>query len=287
MPFAHGEKEEKNLKKRVLSAVMALALCLSLLPATAVAAEADTTAQTAGTHAHYLCGGTDCNKEGHAQEDGMTTFEPWPGIDHVTTGHAYYLTSDIGRFTVPENVDLTICLNGHNISSSYDGPTIEVKPGATFTLCDCKGSGNGQNSRIRHSGGTNETYGIGVLVGEKTSVSNGAVFNMYGGTISNNNAYEDYEQDGGGVTVDGGTFNLYGGTISNNKALSGNKVGGGVFVGNQGTFNMSGGTITENTAYKGGGVCVGGSYQSSDTTWFCGTFNMSGGSITNNTTGGV
>ena len=240
-----------------------------------------------GTHEHYLCGGTECNEKGHElEEGGMTTFEPWTK-DAVTTGGAYYLTGDIGGFTVPDGVDLTLCLNGHNISSSYDGPTIKVEPGATFTLCDCNGSGNGQNSRIRHSGGTNETYGIGVLVGEKTSVSNGAVFNMYGGTISNNNAYEDYEQDGGGVTVDGGTFNLYGGTISNNKALSGNKVGGGVFVGNQGTFNMSGGTITENTAYKGGGVCVGGSYQSSDTTWFCGTFNMSGGSITGNTSGGV
>ena len=240
-----------------------------------------------GTHEHYLCGGTECNEKGHElEEGGMTTFEPWTK-DAVTTGGAYYLTGDLDGLTVPDGVDLTLCLNGHNISSSYDGPTIKVEPGATFTLCDCNGSGNGQNSRIRHSGGTNETYGIGVLVGEKTSVSNGAVFNMYGGTISNNNAYEDYEQDGGGVTVDGGTFNLYGGTISNNKALSGNKVGGGVFVGNQGTFNMSGGTITENTAYKGGGVCVGGSYQSSDTTWFCGTFNMSGGSITDNTSGGV
>ena len=45
MPFAHGEKEEKNLKKRVLSAVMALALCLSLLPGVALAAETEGTAQ--------------------------------------------------------------------------------------------------------------------------------------------------------------------------------------------------------------------------------------------------
>ena len=273
------------MKKRLLSWLMVLTLCLTLLPATALAAEATPAAQTAGTHEHYLCGGTGCNQKGHEQEDGMTTFEPWPGIDNVITGHAYYLTENLNSFTVPSDVNLTLCLNGYDISSSDNGPTIEVKPGATFTLCDCKGSSS-LGGCITHSSRDNKR-GIGVLVGEKTSAKNSAVFNMYGGTISGNIAVQDDEFDGGGVTVDGGTFNLYGGTISNNEALSGNKVGGGVFVGNQGIFNMSGGTITNNKAYRGGGVCVGGSYQSSDTTWFCGTFNMSGGSITDNTSGGV
>ena len=238
------------------------------------------------THAHFLCGGTKCNGEGHEREEGgMTTFEPWPGIVNVITGHAYYLTEDLNSFTVPDGVDLTLCLNGYDISSSYDGPTIKVEPGATFTLCDCKGSSS-LGGCITHSI-RDSKRGVGVLVGEKTSAKNSAVFNMYGGTISYNTAVQGDEFDGGGVTVDGGTFNLYSGTISDNEALSGNKVGGGVFIGNQGTFNMSGGTITNNKAYRGGGVCVGGSYQSSDTTWFCGTFNMSGGSITNNISGGV
>ena len=85
----------------------------------ALAAEANSAA-----HEHFLCGGTTCNEEGHGKENKKTTFEPWPGIDHVITGHAYYLTENLNSFTVPDGVELTLCLNGHNISSSYDSPTI-------------------------------------------------------------------------------------------------------------------------------------------------------------------
>ena len=87
---------------------------------------------------------------------------------------------------------------------------------------------------------------------------------------------------GSGVYIKSGTFNMYGGTIVGNSGSS-NK-GGGVFVGFNGsgnTFNMYGGAITgnrvsgESTSDGGAGVYVRGDSN---------TFNMYGGEITNNAT---
>ena len=314
--------EDRNMKKRLISWLLILALCVSILPAATLAAEPEDTALTGAeqtvdpaetepesdpaeakqaitpaepvravsansegtTHTHFLCGETDaCNKEGHDEGDNKVTFTAWPGISNVVDGGAYYLTESVGSFTVPNGVNLTLCLNGFYISqASSNDPAVTVKPGATFTLCDCKGS-NADGGSITHSSRDNK-YGIGVYVGERASAKNTAIFNMYSGTISYNTSIDGV--DGGGVTVMGGTFNMYGGTISYNRALSGKGIGGGVFVANQGTFNMSGGTIANNQAISGGGVFVGGSYTSAERIWFNGTFNMSGGSITGNTAGG-
>ena len=241
-------------------------------------------ALAAGTgHTHPICGDKDCSEHGGNVSD-------WQGVSTLTAemeaGH-YYLTDYVTIHSTwkPQN-GVVLCLNGYGITLDADGPVIEVQPGATFTLCDCKGDGNGGSiTHDRRSG----YHGIGVIVGALDSVENSAVFNMYGGTISGNEAPEDDEADGGGVTVGGGTFNMYGGTISYNMAYSGKAIGGGVFIGSLGTFNMSGGTITENKAGRGGGVFVGGYYGKvkDDDAKYGGTFNMTGGEITGNTTGGV
>ena len=274
------------MKKRLLSWLMVLTLCLTLLPATALAAEATPTAQTGETHEHFLCGKTDaCNKVGHDEGDKKVTFEPWPGIDHVTTGHAYYLTKNLNSFTVPDGVNLTLCLNGYSITSNSEGSTITVKPGATFTLCNCKGG----DCYIGHS---RDVYGAGVFVGAKDDSPDGdgrndAKFYMYGGTISGNSDGEPQGSYiyGSGVVVMGGMFCMYGGTITNNSVNIGSKsYGGGVSVFNNGTFNMSGGEITDNKANYGGGVSVGlgvGINHAENKTG--GTFSMSGGEITLNT----
>ena len=90
------------------------------------------------------------------------------------------------------------------------------------------------------------------------------VFEMSGGTISNNT-------NGGVYVSDGGNFTMNGGTISNNTATD----GGGVYI-NCGTFTMISGTIFGNTAHKsGGGVRVGDRFN--------GRFNMRGGNIYSNT----
>ena len=237
------------------------------------------------THEHYLCGGTECNGEGHEQEGKKTTFEPWTG-SATTTGGAYYLTENLGSFTVPSGVNLTLCLNGFSIISGSEGSVITVKPGATFTLCNCKGG----DCYIGHS---RNVYGAGVFVGEKDDSMEGtgqntAAFYMYGGTIGGNSDSATKAGDyiyGSGVVVMGGTFYMYGGAIKNNSVntVTNKSYGGGVSVFNNGTFNMSGGTITGNTGYYGGGVSVGlgvGINHAQNKTG--GTFTMSGGRIYNN-----
>ena len=208
-------------------------------------------ALAAGTgHTHYLCGGTDCNRKGHGQEDTKTTFEPWTGT--VATG-AYYLTKDISGFTVPSGVKLTLCLNGYNITSdgAQNEDVITVKPGATFTLCDCKRDGTTDYGTIGHR--------------------------------------RPDQFNGSGVTVENGTFNMYGGKIANNTVGNpdfnkSNGYGGGVLVFNKGIFNMIGGEITGNRAKYGGGVSVGTAYGLHDNTAedIGGTFNMTGGKISGN-----
>ena len=90
------------------------------------------------------------------------------------------------------------------------------------------------------------------------------------GTIGH---YNPTENQGPGVNVSG-TFNMYGGKIFQNQVrfYDGNPrgYGGGVLVSRTGTFNMFGGEITGNTAKSGGGVYVDG------------TFSMSGGTIYDN-----
>ena len=253
------------------------ALCEALSGLTAV--QAETTSGHTGDHGEYTL------------PEGKT----WTGINNITAemdAGYYYLTDYVTISSTWKPKDgVVLCLNGYGITLSADGPAIQVQPDVTFTLCDCNGSNNGRYSSIRHSGGTNEKYGIGVLVGALDSVRNTAEFNMYGGTISYNMSISGGDVEGGGVTVAGGTFNMYGGTISDNKSLFGKGIGGGVFIANHGTFNMSGGEITQNGAKIGGGVFVGGYYGADATEKekdanYGGTFYMSGGSITGNTAGG-
>lgn len=255
------------------------AVCEALSSLTAV--------QAGETHEHYLCGGDTCNEEGHEEEKNSVTFTKWPGIGNVVDGGAYYLTENLGSFTVPSGVNLTLCLNGFSIISGSEGSVITVKPGATFTLCNCKGG----DCYIGHS---RNVYGAGVFVGEKddsgvSSGENDAKFYMYGGTIGSNRDTEagyDYTF-GSGVVVMGGTFYMYGGKITNNSVDASDynhSYGGGVSIYNNGTFNMSGGEITGNMSKNGGGgVSVGlgvGIEHAQNKTG--GTFTMSGGRIYNN-----
>ena len=201
----------------------------------------------------------------------------------------YYLASDVtisSTWNVPSGTT-NLCLNGHTIKGSGVENVIRVNAGCTLMVCDCGTTGTitGSSSYngYRYGGGVYAVNGhfilkSGTISGNslKASVSGGggveiegadALFDMYGGTICNNEA--GY---GGGVYVRGGTFNFYDGVISNNKAVSTD--GGGVHIyGSASTFNMYSGSIINNTAKAGGGIGVSGG----------GTVNISGGTISDNT----
>ena len=267
------------MKKRILSCFMALALCLTLLPATALAEDA------AQAHTHFLCGTNSCKSEDHTDEGKKTTFEKRlksddsglrivegdsidgnpAGTDDALTGWllpagAYYLQ---GEVTIDKPIvirnKVTICLNGKTLQSTAENKPVFQIIGGELTLTNCEGTGKVIHSSSRGGRGTGvqvelggkfnlyggtitqnmAEYGGGVLV------KSGTAFNMYGGSITDNTADGNQGYGGGGVCVQGGTFTMNGGTIAANRATiyTGRGNGGGVSVADGGTFEMNGGTI--------------------------------------------
>lgn len=222
----------------------------------------------------------------------------WVATENSTAGLGGTTYFDSGRIKVPKGTNITIDLNGHSINRNLtegigNGQVILVEGNLTVTDGATGGkitggynrptSGPAYGGGIYVNGGTlklkggsiegnrvNLTtfYGIGV------SVHNGGQFDMYGGTIANNentaaNANAGY---GGGVGVySSGTFNMYGGTIERNSAT----YGGGVAsytISTAANINIESGKISENTATSGGGVYV--SYRANVT--------LKGGEISSN-----
>ena len=249
------------MKKRILSCLMALALCLTLLPATAQAAEG-------GHQDHCLCGKTHNSNITTHEEGNLTAFatklyntsgdSDWytqgpkdfngkplnrESNQWVLTTGCYYLLDDstnsgLTDYTIKIVGNVTICLNGKQIKKigNTTGSVFEVPAGSKLTLTDCKGKG-------RIVCANSNDNGSGVYV-------NGGTLNLYSGQIADSKGQKgtDSNQYGGGVYVESGTFNMYGGVITGNSADC-----GGVYV-KSGTFNMDGGTIESNTS--GGGVYV-------------------------------
>ena len=259
------------MKKRILSCLMALALCLTLLPTAALA--------EGGHQDHCLCGKTHNSNITTHKADDLTAFAnaKWMasytgqlGVEKSSTSSSGKLLDEDGDYvilttgyyylsTTADNCDhsyvksykpikiqgdVTICLNGNQIqkAGSTTGPVFEVPSDCTLTLTDCKVTG-----QIVCNDSSN---GSGVYV-------NGGTLNLYSGQITQSYGQKgtDSNKYGGGVYVGaGGTFNMYGGVITENSA----NYGGGVYV-KSGTFNMDGGTITannRNTSATGGGVYV-------------------------------
>ena len=108
-----------------------------------------------------------------------------------------------------------------------------------------------------------------VSVGAAVHVDSGGYLNIYSGVIIENNKGNKV----GAINAYASVVNMYGGTITRNEAVisTGGCSAGGVSVW-EGTFNLKGGTISRNKGCWGGGVKVNGRDNDS-------IFNMSGGSI--------
>ena len=227
------------MKKRILSCLMALALCMTLLP-TAALAEGETI------------------KEVNSAPELKTAIET--GSNSIVK-----LTANIDiSNTLTVNRAVTLDLNGNVLKRTGTGRVIEVQNSGNLTLTDSNPSTthkfrvddstklwildetsgtNTVNGGVITSGNTDAgSYGGGVEI-----VSGGA-FTMNGGNIVGCTAHA-----GGGVYV-GGTFTMTGGSIAGCVATTGS--GGGVLVNAGGTFVMSGGSIAGCTAtskFAGGG----------------------------------
>ena len=244
------------MKKRITSVLMALALCLTLLPTAALAANGE---HTAGDHTGFTKLYMDDTTKKLMIGDGTTAKEWKIEKDKYDDKYLpleagkYYLGSDLtltDAFIGILGTNVTLCLNGNTIKTegtsldyailvdwvSRNDPT----PGH-LTLTDCSGNNAGTIK-----GGSSEVvelqadsdldmYG-GTITGSRKGVdfsSEGTEFNMHDGVITGNSGY--------GVYMTAGTFNMSGGKITGNY--------GGVFVGTESAFKVSGQVkITGNTA---------------------------------------
>lgn len=221
------------MKKRFLSLLCVLALCLGLLPVTALAA---------GEH------------DGHSNG--------WTELTADTTtlsGGSYYLSGDVeytGTASITVSGEVILCLNGHKLD--LNGHHISVGSGASLTLYDCSTGGvltggSGDTGGGVYVGGGTFTMTGGSIAGNTANagggvyVDEGGTFTMEGGSINNNKATSG---GGGGVMVNLGTFTLSGGSITGN--VTNSKTygsGGGVCL--YGTFYLSGDSIIQDNTKDG------------------------------------
>lgn len=229
------------MKKRILSCLMALALCLTLLPAAALAEGKETEVTTADALATALNGDAAIIK----------------------------LTANIeisAMLTV--NRTVTLDLNDHvlKMTGTGTGRVIEVKNGVNLTLVD-----NAETKTEKYfnkdstglwtlaTGTTENTVNGGVITGGNANANNndgGGVIIVSGGafTMTGGNIVGCTAGSGGGVDVSG-TFTMTGGSIAG--CVAAHASGGGVYVETGGAFEMSGGSIAGCVAANGsgGGIC--------------------------------
>ena len=246
-------------------------------------------------HRHPICGEV-CGHTGGTHADADWT--AWDGVSDIVydaNNTAYvYLTGDAERdttLTVEKGYTLYLCLNGYSLTMKAEGEVISVT--GSFTLTDCRGGDDTKPyGKITHAAGV-DGRGVRIKSAADASLSETAVFTMYGGEISGNKVSDSGSINyGGGVRVSDpySTFTMLGGIITNNEATNGG--GGGVYIGG-GRFEMSGSAvITRNktaSSLGGGGVFMNGS----DTVYALNEFIMSGNAVisentaTNGNGGGV
>ena len=174
------------------------------------------------------------------------------------------LEADSGAVVVVSQSGGSISMTGGSILGNKGACAsgVKITSGTTFTMSGGLIFGNtgaSDGGGVNVSGGTFTMSGTAEIRGNKAAingggvyVAKGAVFNMNGGTISENTQTTTNSGGGGGV-LSYGTVTMTDGTIKDN--ISKNN-GGGIYVW-EGTFDMEGGTISGNSAgMYGGGVMI-------------------------------
>lgn len=197
-----------NHKKLLLT----LTLCLCALLCMVVTASAS---EVQG-HSHPVCGETHTDIGDHTGTCEPVTWTAWDGTSEIaydsTTKTAYiYLTGNVEMsraLTIPQGHTLYLCLNGKTISyrgegiyASNGGGLIYIAGGGALTICDCQNTGCIKYEKAQSSDQISTIHSWGTL-------------NLYGGTISRMNT----EEKGHAIRARGAVFNMYGGTVSNDGA---------------------------------------------------------------------
>ena len=269
------------MKKRIISLLMALALCLSLLPTAALAAEGEPTEQPVEQEQFEPVEPTPAEpEEGAPVEDAEEEEkEELPEEPKEEQDAPALLLAAAPRAVEGETHSHPIC--GDKDCTTHGKETwtavsalSEIKVAGKYyltqdvTLTDTWKPANVFLCLNGHKiTGADGKAVIELSIAAFTLTDckgTGKITHASGGT-------------GCGVYINGGTFNMYGGSITGNTATDGKGRGGGVYVTSGGAFKMFGGSITGNKATDGGGVYMIGSNSK---------FTMKGGSITGNTADG-
>ena len=288
------------MKKRFLSCFMALALCLSLMPTAALAAEDTTEPSTQLTEPTPVPeepeepetpDQPEETKTPDPSEEPPQDEEP-PAAEEVapvgamlsaaaTTGeeHTHYLCggdtcnkvghADEGTATTFQPWDGSNTNGAFYLTKDWTlTSTITVPTDSSLTLCL-----NGYSITLGSQAHNVNPGSYDVFLVQRRATFTLCDCKDKNGDYGTIGHYNPTENQGPGVNV-AGIFNMYGGKIFQNQVKSYEEnrrgYGGGVLVSHTGTFNMFGGEITGNTAKSGGGVYVDG------------MFSMSGGTIYDN-----
>ena len=188
-------------------------------------------------HKHKVCVGTDCTDSTHTDLSFSTlTCETGvAGEKQLRCGDGNIATKSGGYYTISDHfakymylsdnlnldapilisTDLTLCLNGHSITSTASDSVIEIAADKTLTLCDCRdGDTTKPYGKITHATGR---------IGRGVTLVSGGTLNMYSGQITGN--YVNADGLCSGVYVPhGATFSVAGNARVTNNNISNQKV---------------------------------------------------------------
>lgn len=219
------------------------------------------------------------------------------GSQYNIAAGSYVLTEDIDlgnkKLRVNAGTTVSICLNGHTVTTTnrlfeqygtlnicdchdhaQEGSVVSSQAGetatyASFAYCRYNSVTNLYGGHLKATG---KVTSAGVIAlshdgGTSNASKPAAVMNMYGGSVSGGQVYEN----GGLISIwNNASFNMYGGELYGGTADG----RGGAIDANSGTINIAGGKIYDNTALYGGGAYLSGRNL---------TVNIIGGQITDNT----
>ena len=190
---------EKKRTRKGLACLLALCLCLTLLPAAAWAVGGDT-------------GGNDTAGGGNAGDVEMKDVTSWGALQEAMEYNntiSINLLADVkcqGAITIGDGKNLTIYLNGNKLTGADSSSVITVEDGGTLTIQNANAGDPGMPGKI--TGGSGENGG-GIYV------AGGDVKILGNAEISDNTA--SGSGLGGGV-YNTGTFTMEGGAIHSNIA---------------------------------------------------------------------
>ena len=208
------------------------------------------------------------------------------GSKRFKANGSYYLTEDITLANIIEvggDQEITLCLNGHTLTSKSGARAMLVYGKVNITDCSEDGSGKiigrAQNysAMMLYSGATVNQYGGTIESGytgtNANTVSGGLIYMGQDANAAYDTAVA-HKNDGTHTTF----YNLYGGAIDGSKCNV-QKNGGTIWVLHGATLNVAGGEIKGGkanasadgkTGYNGGNIMVDGKDS---------TLNISGGTI--------